>query len=182
MFSALSKLIMWLWGWKITGQYPHDLPKVIVAVAPHTSWWDFPLGVLTNSAGKCHANYLGKHTLFQPPFGFIFRWLGGIPVERSKNHNMVADTVAAFKANPRIHLVIAPEGTRKKVTKFKTGFYHIARLTGSPICLCKFDWATREVFFDPILFHPTDNEEADIQYIWNYFKGIKGANPELGID
>jgi len=182
MLSALSKLILRLWGWKITGHYPIEQPKVIIAVAPHTSWWDFPLGVLVNSAGQYNANYMAKHSLFKPPFGFIFRWLGGIPVNRSKNHNMVAATVEAFKTNARIHLVIAPEGTRKKVPKFKTGFYHIARLTGSPICLCKFDWAAREVFFDPILFHPTDNETADIQYIWNYFKGVQGASPELGID
>lgn len=181
MFSALSALIMRLIGWKITGQYPRHLAKVVVAVAPHTSTWDFPLGVLTNSAGKLRANYVGKHTLFRPPFGFLFRWWGGIPVDRTKNHNFVSATVEAFRQNERLHLVMSPEGTRKKVDKFKTGFYHIARLAGVPICLCKFDFEHREVFFDPDLFYPSGNEERDLAYIWDYFKGVKGGNPEQGI-
>ncbi len=181
MLSLLSRFILWLVGWKITGQYPHHLSKVVVAVAPHTSTWDFPLGVLVNSAGRCHANFVGKHTLFQGPFGFLFRWWGGIPVDRSTNHNFVSATVEAFHREKRFHLVIAPEGTRKKVTKFKTGFYHIARLAGVPICLCQFDFAKKEVFFDPILFYPTNDEAADLHFIWEYFKGIRGGNPEKGI-
>lgn len=80
-----------------------------------------------------------------------------------------------------MHLVLAPEGTRKKVDKFKTGFYHIARLAGVPICLCKFDFAKKEVFFDPVLFYPTDNEQADLDYIWNYFRDVQGKNPQKGI-
>lgn len=181
MFSGLSKLILKLWGWKVTGQYPHALPKVVITAAPHTSNWDFPLGVLVNSACRCRANYVGKHTIFRWPFGVFFRWLGGIPVDRSKNNNFVTATVEAFEREPRLHLVMAPEGTRKKVDKFKTGFYHIARLAKVPICLCTFNWATKEVHFDPQLFHPTENEEADITYIWNYYKGIPGANPDQGI-
>lgn len=181
MFSWLSKLILRSVGWKITGRYPHDIAKVVVAVAPHTSTWDFPLGVLVNSAERCHANYIGKHTLFKWPFGFFFRWLGGIPVDRRKNHNFVAATVEAFEREKRFHLVIAPEGTRKKVEKFKTGFYHIARLAKVPICLCKFDSERKEVFFDPDFFYPTDNEAADLEYLWHYFKGVRGINPEKGV-
>ena len=181
MFSRISAFILWVLGWKITGHYPQELAKVVVAVAPHTSTWDFPLGVLVNSAGRFRANYLGKHTLFQGPFGFLFRWWGGIPVDRSKNHNFVASTVEAFQREPRLHLVIAPEGTRKKVQKLKTGFYHIARLAKVPICLCKFDFEHREVFFDPQLFWPTDDEAADLAHIWHYFKDVKGANPAFGL-
>lgn len=181
MFSWLSRFILKIWGWKVTGRYPYELAKVVVAVAPHTSNWDFPVGVLVNSAYKCRANYVGKHTIFRWPFGYLFRWLGGIPVDRSKRHNFVSATAEAFQHEPRLHLVMAPEGTRKKVDRFKTGFYHIARLAGVPICLCTFNWATKEVHFDPQLFHPTDNEEADIAYIWDYFKGIPGANPEQGV-
>lgn len=182
MFSILSAWILKLWGWKITGHYPVEQPKVVIAVAPHTSNWDFPVGVLVKSAGKYKANYVGKHTIFRWPFGYLFRWLGGIPVDRSQSHNFVAATVDAFNREPHLHLVMAPEGTRKKVQKFKTGFYHIARLAGVPICLCIFDWGKKEVHFDPQLFYPTDNEEADIAYIWNYFKDIPGANPDQGIN
>ncbi|HLP94271.1 MAG TPA: 1-acyl-sn-glycerol-3-phosphate acyltransferase [Saprospiraceae bacterium] len=182
MFSLFSRFILWLFGWKITGHYPRELSHVVIAVAPHTSAWDFPLGVLVNSAGRFRANYMGKHTLFKPPFGWFFRWLGGIPVDRSTNHNLVSATVEAFKREPRIHLVIAPEGTRKKVDKFKSGFYHIARLAGVPICLCKFDFEAREVFFDPELFYPTENEAKDLAFIWQYFSGVPGKIKELGID
>ncbi|MEO0006807.1 MAG: hypothetical protein RJA20_1003 [Bacteroidota bacterium] len=181
MFSLISRFILWVFGWKITGHYPSELSKVVVAVAPHTSTLDFPLGVLVKSAGKLKANYVGKHTLFEGPFGFFFRWLGGIPVDRRSSHNFVGATVDAFNREPHFHLVLAPEGTRKKVDKFKTGFYHIARLAGVPICLCKFDFARKEVFFDPVLFYPTDNEQADLDYIWNYFRGVQGKNPEKGI-
>lgn len=181
MFTWISRFILWITGWKITGHYPTELSKVVIAVAPHTSTWDFPLGILVRSAGPYKANYVGKHTLFQGPFGFFFRWSGGIPVDRSKNNNFVTATVEAFNREPHMHLVIAPEGTRKKVEKFKTGFYHIARLAGVPICLCKFDFAKKEVFFDPQLFHVTNDEQADIAHIWNYFKGVQGGNPEKGI-
>ncbi|MCC7244937.1 MAG: 1-acyl-sn-glycerol-3-phosphate acyltransferase [Saprospiraceae bacterium] len=184
MFSRISALILRLWGWKITGQYPAHLDKVVVIAAPHTSNWDFPLGVLVNSAVPCHANYVGKHTLFRWPFGILFRWLGGIPVDRSRKTggHFVDAIVAAFHREPRMHLVIAPEGTRSKVSKFKTGFYHIARQANVPICLCTFDWAKKEVCFDPQLFYPGNDEDADIEYLWNYYKGVKGAVPENGID
>lgn len=180
MFSLLSRLILWVLGWRITGHYPRELSHVVIAVAPHTSAWDFPLGALVNSAGRFRANYMGKHTLFKPPFGFFFRWLGGIPVDRTKSHDLVAATVEAFKAKPRIHLVIAPEGTRKKVGKFKSGFYHIARLAGVPICLCKFDFANKEVFFEPKLFYPTQDEQKDMGWIWQYFTGVQGKRRVFG--
>jgi 1-acyl-sn-glycerol-3-phosphate acyltransferase len=181
MFSLLSSLVLKIWGWKITGKYPFDLAKVVICVAPHTSTWDFPLGVLVNSSHKCRANYVGKHTLFKPPFGGFFRWLGGIPVDRSIKGNFVSATVEAFNREKRMHLVIAPEGTRKKVDKLKTGFYHIARMANVPICMCVFNADTKEVFFDPKLFYPTQDEQADMAFIWNYFKGVKGFNPEKGI-
>ncbi|GAB4488146.1 MAG: 1-acyl-sn-glycerol-3-phosphate acyltransferase [Saprospiraceae bacterium] len=181
MISSLSRFILKRWGWKVTGHYPYELAKVVIAVAPHTSNWDFPVGVLVNSGYKCQANYVGKHTIFRWPFGYFFRWLGGIPVDRSKSHNFVAATVEAFAREPRLHLVVAPEGTRKKVDKFKTGFYHIARLAKVPICLCTFNWAKKEVHFYPQLFYPTNNVEADIAYIWNFFKNIPGKNPEQGV-
>lgn len=184
MLSSISALILRLWGWKITGSYPSQLDKVVIAVGPHTSNWDFPVGVLVNSAGKFNANYVGKHTLFGPPFGAFFRWLGGIPVDRSKKTggNFVSATVEAFKREKRMHLVISPEGTRKKVDKIRSGFYYIAVGAGVPIAFCQFNWGKKEVFFDPVLFYPTGNEEKDLEYVWNYFKGIPGYNPEQGIN
>ncbi|MFN0013322.1 MAG: 1-acyl-sn-glycerol-3-phosphate acyltransferase [Saprospiraceae bacterium] len=182
MFSKISAWILQLWGWKITGQYPSDVPKLVLAVAPHTSNWDFPIGVLVNSAGRMRANYVGKHTLFSWPFGAFFRWLGGIPVDRTKKGgNFVSATVEAFHQNDRMHLVISPEGTRKKVERFRTGFYHIAKQAGVPIALCTFNWPKKEVFFDPKLFWPTNDEERDMAFFWNYFEGIPGKNPSQGV-
>ncbi|TNE54634.1 MAG: acyltransferase [Bacteroidetes bacterium] len=181
MLSTFSAWILKLWGWKVTGRYPHEIPKLVLAVAPHTSNWDFPIGVLVNSAERIHANYVGKHTLFHWPFGAFFRWLGGIPVDRSKKNNFVDATVEAFRQNKRMHLVIAPEGTRSKVPRLKSGFYHIARLANVPIILCTFDWTKKEMYFDPKPFYPTGDEEKDLAYIWNYYKNVKGRNPELGI-
>ncbi|MEZ4918847.1 MAG: 1-acyl-sn-glycerol-3-phosphate acyltransferase [Saprospiraceae bacterium] len=181
MFSTFSAWILKLWGWKVTGQYRYDIPKFVMAVGPHTSNWDFPVGVLVNSALKCRANYVGKDSLFRWPFGRFFRWLGGIPVVRNKSTNFVAATVEAFAREERIHLVISPEGTRKKVERFRTGFYHIARGAGVPIALCVFNWEKKEVFFDPELFYPTDDEQKDLEHIWNYFKAVPGYHPELGV-
>jgi 1-acyl-sn-glycerol-3-phosphate acyltransferase len=182
MFSKISQWIMALWGWKFTGQYPRHLAKVVIAVGPHTSNWDFPVGVMTNSGMKLNANYLGKSSLFAWPFGFLFRYWGGIPVERSKKSNLVAQVVEQYKQRERMHLVISPEGTRKKVDKLKTGFYHIALGAGVPICLCQFNWKTKEVFFDPELFYPTGDEKADLAYIWDYFSKVPAYNPEQSLE
>ena len=181
MFSTISAWILRLWGWRITGRYPYETPKLILAVAPHTSNWDFPLGILTRSAVKIDAKFVGKHTLFMWPFGGIMRWLNGIPVDRRQKGNFVAATADLFQHTDHLHIVIAPEGTRKKVDRFKTGFYHTARMAGIPIALCTFNWEKREVHFDENLFWPTDNEEADMAWLWNYFKDVPGCIPENGV-
>jgi 1-acyl-sn-glycerol-3-phosphate acyltransferase len=179
----LSAWIMRIWGWKFTGKYPHEVKKLVLAVAPHTSNWDFPVGVFTRSALKIDAKFVAKHTVFKGILGPIMRWLRGIPVDRTKagGGNFVNATADIFKQTDYLHLVIAPEGTRKRVERFKTGFYHIARLAGVPILLCTFDWGNKVVHFDEKLFWPTDNETADLEFLWNYYKGVKGCVPENGV-
>jgi 1-acyl-sn-glycerol-3-phosphate acyltransferase len=181
MLSAISKGLLHLLGWKITGQYPHHVPKLVMIVAPHTSNWDFIIGLLVKWAYRIRVSYVGKHTLFRWPFGLLFRRWGGIPVNRSRRSQFVAAMAETFRQRDRLHLVISPEGTRKKVGRFRTGFYHIARLAEVPIALCKFDWARREIHFDPQLFFPTGDEGSDLAYLWNYFKGVMGKNPAQGI-
>jgi 1-acyl-sn-glycerol-3-phosphate acyltransferase len=181
MFHALSAFLFKLWGWKITGRYRHDVPKLVLAVAPHTSNWDFPVGVLVRSTAKIDAYFVAKHTIFWGPLGPIMRWLRGIPVDRRKRGNFVEAVADLYAERPYLHICIAPEGTRTKVDRFKTGFYHIARTAKVPILLCTFDWGKRAVNFDPELFWPTDDEAADLAYIWNYYRGAQGANPEQGI-
>jgi 1-acyl-sn-glycerol-3-phosphate acyltransferase len=178
MTAKIAQWILQLFGWRLTGHYPHELPRLLMAAAPHTSNWDFPLGILARTAWSIKANFIGKHTLFFPPLGYLMRWLGGIPVNRTIKGNFVNDTVRAIMSVPHAHMVIAPEGTRAKTDKFKSGFYHIAKGAQMPILLVTFDWGNKVVDFGE-LFYPTDNQ--DLAYIWNYFKGVQGHTPENGI-
>jgi 1-acyl-sn-glycerol-3-phosphate acyltransferase len=178
MFSTLSKAILTLFGWTIEGNFPReDVPKNILAVVPHTSNWDFPLGILVRSSIKSDTRFLGKHTLFKFPYGWIFTMLGGYPVNRSINNNMVEAVASIFKSKEKFSITIAPEGTRKKVNRLRTGFYHIAKAAEVPIILTKFDWGHKRVHFsDP--FYPTNDQEKDLAFINQYFSGIEGAVPE----
>jgi 1-acyl-sn-glycerol-3-phosphate acyltransferase len=181
MLSQLSAWIFRIWGWKIVNDVPRDRAKFIIAVGPHTSNWDFPVGVLTRSSRHIDLQWAGKSTLFKWPYGFFFRWVGGVPVERSRRTNFVDAVVKEFAERDHFWLTVAPEGTRKRVDKFKTGFYYIAKGANVPIVFCVFNWEKREVFFDPELFWPTDDVEKDMDFLWNYFKGIQGAVPENGV-
>lgn len=176
MFSIISKFLLRLWGFRIEGRYPHEIKKMVVIVFPHTSNWDFPLGVLVRSAVKAKINYVGKASLFKFPFGGFFRWLGGYPVDRSKNNNFVDAVIDIFNKEDQFAITLTPEGTRSKVEKLKTGFYYIAHGANVPIVMVKFDWGRKVVgFSDP--FYTTGNYEADIIKILDYYKGVKGYHP-----
>lgn len=179
MISKISALLLRLWGWKIKGTYPNHLPKVMVIVLPHTSNWDFPLGILVRSAIRADIMFIAKDSLFKPPFGWLFRWLGGYPVDRRRSTNFVQTMTEIYNKEKKFHTVIAPEGTRKKVDKLKTGFYFIALGGKAAIVMCRFDWGNRVVEFrEP--FFPTGDKEADFKVIEDYFRGVKGRNPESG--
>ncbi|MFN7117891.1 MAG: lysophospholipid acyltransferase family protein [Saprospiraceae bacterium] len=179
MFSAISKWILRVWGFKIEGRYPSEIPKMVLIEFPHTSNWDFPLGLLVRSALKLDIKYVGKASLFRFPFGGLFRWLGGYPVDRSKSTNFVDAVVDIFNEKEQFAIILTPEGTRTKVDKLKTGFYYIALGAKVPILMVKFDWSKKIVgFSEP--FYPTGEYDADIIKILDYYKGVKGYNPELG--
>jgi 1-acyl-sn-glycerol-3-phosphate acyltransferase len=112
MFSKISAWLFRLWGWKATGQYSYDVKKLVMIVAPHTSNWDFPVGVLVRSALEIDCYFVAKHTVFWGPLGPIMRWLRGIPVNRGKKSNFVEATAALFKTREQLHILLAPEGTR----------------------------------------------------------------------
>ncbi len=179
MASGFSKFLLRLLGWKIVGGLPSDQPRYIIAVAPHTSNWDFPLGLLVRSALGVDVKYLAKDSLFRWPFGVLFRWLGGYPVVRSRRTNFVQAVVEIFRSKERFAVAIAPEGTRSKVDQLKTGFYYIAHGAGVPIVLCRFDYRSREVIFDRP-FHPTGDFAADKTRIDAFFRKGYGKRPELG--
>ncbi len=173
MFAILARIIFKIIGWKITGNYDNTIDKKIIIVAPHTSNWDFPLGLLARAIIKDKIQFVGKSSLFKPLFGWFMRWMGGIPVDRSKSTNFVSSVAEEYKKRDKMTIVIAPEGTRRKVEKFKTGFYYIAKLAEVPIIMVKFDYKKKEInFADP--FWPTENAETDLDFIQNYYKGVKG--------
>jgi 1-acyl-sn-glycerol-3-phosphate acyltransferase len=175
-------LIFKIIGWRVEGAFPRDLKKYIVAIAPHTSNWDFVIGVMARSIVHIQsARFLGKSQLFKPPFGWFFRWLGGHPVERTTSHDMVQQVVDIFNAHDKFILAIAPEGTRKKVLKLKTGFYYIALQAKVPIIPCGFDFGGKKIAIGQP-FYPSANVETDMEFLRKFYSGIKGRNPELGID
>jgi len=161
-------------------EIPLELKKYVVAVAPHTSWKDFFLGLLVRSAIGRRIYYLGKKELFDSPIGFFFWWTGGRPVDRKQKTGLVDQVVKLFDGSEEFAIAVAPEGTRQKVTNFKTGFYFIAQKAGVPIVPCLFNYEHKTVhFLKP--FYPTDDAEKDLDTIWEYFDGVIGAKEEGSI-
>lgn len=176
---SLATFILRILGWSYKGhERLYQYPKYLLAAGPHTSNWDFPLGILLRkSAGLDKVKFLGKSSLFRPPLGWIFRQLGGYPIERSKSMNMVQSYVDLFNSKDNFAIVMAPEGTRKKVEHFKTGFYYIAKGAQIPIIPCIFDYEHKECrYLDP--FYSTSDSEKDILYLESLFRGIQGKNEE----
>lgn len=169
---ALGRAAMCAMGWRFEGELP-DLPKFVIAVAPHTSNWDLVVGAAAMFALDLRIEFLSKHTLFRGPLAPLLRWMGAIPVDRSAAHGMVEQSVAAFaRADARI-LVIAPEGTRRRVERFKPGFLHIARGAGLPVVLAALDYGTRRVRLGPVVM-PTADVEADRLRVEAHFAPIRG--------
>lgn len=178
--ETLSKFIFTkLFGWRIVGSFPTDLKKYVVIGAPHTSYWDFVLGIFVRSILNEKINFIGKASLFNPPFGFIFRRLGGTPVDRSKNNNLVDAIVQVFNSKEYFRLALSPEGTRKKVAQWKTGFYYIAKGAKVPIVMFTFDFGKKQVALSEP-FYPTESLVEDMKFIQNFYKGVKGKYPEKG--
>jgi len=162
-------------GWRVEGDLP-NLPKFVVAVAPHTSNWDFVVGIAVMFALDLRIGFLGKHTLFRWPFGALMRWMGGIPVDRASPHGVVGDSVAAFSRMDRRILAIAPEGTRRQVKQFKSGFLQIARGAQVPVLLASLDYEARAVRFGPT-FSPGEDVEADRRRTEAFFAPVRGKRP-----
>lgn len=181
MMRPIYKLLFKWMGWSVAGAFPKEEKKYIIAVAPHTSNWDFPIGVMARSILHLQrARFLGKDSLFKPPFGWFFRWLGGYPVDRSNKHDMVQQVINIFNNHQEFILALAPEGTRKKVDKLRTGFYYIALGAKVPIIPCGFDFATKQIVIGNALM-PSADIDKDIKQLIGFYSKIKGKNPGLGI-
>ena len=163
-------------GWKVSGKFPMHIKKCVVAVVPHTSWHDFYIGILVRTIWNAEINFVGKKSLFKAPHGWYFRWMGGAPIDRTKSTDFVTATAKIFDEKDVFRLALAPEGTRKKVQKLKTGFYYIAKAADVPILMVAFDFENKQVkIAEPIT--TSDDVEADFEKINVFFKGVKGKVP-----
>ena len=176
LMRGLAFACLKIFGWRVEGRLP-DLNKLVVIAAPHTSNWDLPILLGVAFALRARACWLGKHTLFQGPLGFLSAWMGGIPVYRSASQNMVAQTVEMFRNSERLILAIPPEGTRSKVSHWKTGFYYIALGAEIPIAMAFIDYKRKASGVGPTLY-PTGDIEADMEIIRNFYAGVTAKYPD----
>ncbi len=174
---TLAKFIYFkILGWKLVGVFP-DIPKCVVIVVPHTSWVDFFLGLLVRKVINKEINFIAKKSLFIAPFGWYFRWIGGAPIDRSKIGDTVTAVTRIFNAREEFRLALSPEGTRRKVAAWKTGFYYIARAARVPIVMVAFDFGKKQVKISGAQIS-TDNKEADLKNYQQFFAGVKGKVAE----
>tara|TARA_B100001057_G_scaffold125156_1_gene123829 strand:- start:2526 stop:3131 length:606 start_codon:yes stop_codon:yes gene_type:complete len=162
-------------GWSIKGKVP-DEERIVIIAAPHTSNWDFILAMLAIFGLNIKLRWLGKHSIFKPGFKFFFKWLGGIPVYRDNPSTLIDSVVKIVKKEKSIVIAMTPEGTRKKVKRWKTGFLRIAKQTHSKILLISIDAPTKSIEIGKI-FNPTGNSDEDLAFIQKYYSSFRGINP-----
>ena len=178
---SIAKFIYFkILGWKIVGNtnFSKDTVKKAVIIAlPHTSWHDFFIGILLRKIANLKTNFVGKKELFKWPFGYYFRAVGGKPLDRTPGQNKVEAISELFKEAEEFRLTLAPEGTRKKVEDWKTGFYYIAKAANVPIIMFTLDFENKQnKISEP--FYPTDDMEADFRYMKSFYKGVVGKIKE----
>jgi 1-acyl-sn-glycerol-3-phosphate acyltransferase len=180
--SSFFQLLFWLWrltsGWRVVGVYPQEARRCVMIAAPHTSNWDLPMALMGAFYWRLNVYWLGKQSIFRFPFGGLMRWLGGVPVDRSKANNLTQTVGEALAATcGQAQLIVPPEGTRGKVNEWKTGFYYIAQAAQLPIFLAYTDYEKKEIGHFG-LFTPTGDVQADIATIRALYAGVKGKNPQ----
>lgn len=151
-------------------------PKLVVIAAPHTTNWDLPIMLAVAIYYRVRLRWMGKDSLFKGPFGWLMHALGGIPVDRSKSNNAVAQMVARYNEADALLVAIPPEGTRAKTRYWKTGFYHIANGAGVPIALGFLDYARKVGGIGSVL-QPTGDYDADLERIKEFYADVKGKYP-----
>lgn len=179
-----NKFIAWIGsfflkilGWRVEGKVP-DIKKYVIIAAPHTTNWDFPITLAMTFVLKMKIYWMGKAAIFRWPFGSAGLWLGGIPIDRSQSLNVVEQSVRAFKEMDNLIMVIPPEGSRKKVSYWKTGFYHIAEGAKVPIVLGYLDYRRKVGGIGPT-FYPTGRIEEDMQKIKAFYANVTGKYHDM---
>jgi 1-acyl-sn-glycerol-3-phosphate acyltransferase len=163
-------------GWKIEGRLP-DAAKFMLIVVPHTSNWDFPVGLMAKFALRLECRFIAKHSLFWWPFGAFLRSIGGIAVDRTAAGDVVGGAVRAYADRERLVLVITPEGTRSKVDRWKSGFHRIALAARVPIALGVLDYSRKVVRLGPEIL-PGDDYERDLALLQAHVSPSMARHPE----
>lgn len=176
MVRLFSRFILKLLGWTLYEDLPPDKKFVIIGY-PHTSNWDFVMGILAMWSIDRQFNWVGKHTLFRGPMDWVFRTMGGIPVNRTIHTGFIQKMVETFEEREEMIFCIMPEGTRSKTKYWKTGFYHIAMEANVPIALGFLDYRKKQLGVRGILY-PSGDIEADFKKIYEFYKNKIGKNPE----
>jgi 1-acyl-sn-glycerol-3-phosphate acyltransferase len=168
----LCRGVLHLCGWSLVGEFP-DVPKLVLIAAPHSSWWDGIWGLLVKAAIGADVNFMAKRELFRGPLGALLRKLGGIPIDRSAAAGMVEQMVERFGRQQALWLGIAPEGTRRQVTRWKSGFWRIAHGTGAPVFPVAFNYPDKTIRLGPLL-DTTDDMDTDIERLRAFYAPFKG--------
>jgi 1-acyl-sn-glycerol-3-phosphate acyltransferase len=177
---ALANRLLGLFGWRVEGSIP-PCPKFVMIVAPHTSNWDFPVGLFSMFAFGLRLTWVGKHTIFRWPAGPILRWFGGEPIDRTAPGGFVEQVVEQFRTRPQLGLALSPEGTRRPAPEWKTGFHRIALAAGVPIVPVWIDWRTRALRLgEPSM--PTDDVAADLTRYRRMFSSAMARFPEKFVE
>jgi len=180
MHSFYTFIYSKILGWKVEGNTTmskETIKKAVIIAAPHTSWHDFFIGLFLRRVIDIKTNFVGKKELFAWPFGYYFRAVGGVPLNRSKNENKVEAIAKEFNKQEEFRITFAPEGTRKKVEQWRTGFYYIAKAAKVPIIMFTLDFKNKSnTISEP--FYPTDDVIADFKFMRAFYKGVIGKKPK----
>lgn len=174
--QRLASALLRLFGWRLVFAWP-PRPRTMIVFYPHTSNWDFVVGIVARFAAGIPVRWVAKDTLFRGPTGSFFRALGGIPVNRRERTGFVDQLVDAFARHDQLFVVIAPEGTRKRTDHWKSGFYRAAVAAGVPLGLAFIDYPEKQIGIDTY-FELSGDEQEDLARIRAYYQGKRGRYPE----
>lgn len=174
--SSIATWLLQLFGWSLVGELPAN-KKYVIIIAPHTSNWDFVVFILVKMVFRLKAVFIGKHTIFVGPFGWVLRKLGGIPVNRSSAHNVVDTIVYEFEKRDEMVFALSPEGTRSYLDHWKSGFYHIARKADVPVQIVYLNAGDKTLGLGPLLTM-TEDKNSDLKKIAKFYADKQGIKPE----
>ena len=176
IWQRAAKYTLNLFGWNLVADLP-PVQKYLMVGAHHTSSWDFPLILLMMAALGLRLHWVGKDSLFKGPKGKVFRWLGGVPVERGARKNFVGQMVDLYNERKKMVITISPEGTRHSADHWKTGFYHIATGAQIPVAMGFLDYSRKTLGIGGY-FYPSDDMDADLSILQKFYADKIGKNPQ----